>query len=102
MATDRKELLLSEGTREVNPKAGMEATTLEEGTAFAQMRNTYGWKLLMERYVAQKLERNRFLTANKEELGEVRAAMKELQDLVDIVERRINDALKISERRKNQ
>lgn len=101
MATSRKELLLNEKVVEQKPHAEMEHAALEEGTAFSQMRNTYGWKLLMDRYIGPKIEKNRFFMAKNEELLDVRASMKALQDLVDYIDRRVNEAIKITERSKS-
>ncbi len=101
MALSRKDLLVSE-TKAPPSITDREDTILEEGMAFAQMRGTYGWKLLVERYIAPKVAKNRFFTAKTEELAEIRSAMKELQDLVDLIDRRVEEATKIAERRKNQ
>jgi hypothetical protein len=72
------------------------------GVALAHMADTRGWKLLIESYIAPKLDPNRFLTAPKEDLGEVRAAIKELSDLINYVDNQIKSGVKAWDRLHNK
>ena len=84
---NRRDLLLEE-----SPEADIPVEeehklrkSVEEGSMYLALISTPGWKHLMKNWVDKHLATERFFTAPKEELSEVRAAQKELSDLLRYV-----------------
>jgi len=93
---DRKSLLLeapSEPALDVEEEAKLRKAT-EDGGKYLTLVNSAGWKDLVENFINPRLSQDRYLTADKEDLSDVRAAQKELFLLLQYVAKKVDDGTK--------
>jgi hypothetical protein len=99
--TDRKDLLLQGETPE-KPVFQRDESSLAEftdkGTAYSILKESRGWKMLLNEFITPRKSLDRFLkTKTGQERHEVWGALKELDELISFIEGRIkegNDAAK--------
>jgi hypothetical protein len=91
---DRKDLLMNEVDK---PSRKLDIETLSknvnEGSALLNMKETFGWKLLYEKFIEPRVNQNRYLMASKDDLIETRAAMRELNEMLSFIDNRIKEGI---------
>lgn len=73
----------------------------EDGGMYLALTGSSGWKHLMENFINRRISQERYLMAKSEELTDIRAAQRELFDLLQFINKRIEDGLKAFELLKN-
>lgn len=94
--TDRKDLLLntSEDYR-ITPEEEVKLRKAAEvGGMYLAMTNSPGWKDLLEKYLNRQISQEKYLEAPTENLADIRAAQKSLFDLLQFINKRIDDGEK--------
>ncbi len=118
MATvmSRRDLVTDvEGKIRVNPEKL--AKVVNDANSLINLKNSLGWKILMEDFIQPRMQLGRVLSAPmdkfqtvvvtekevrvpqvSETLPEARAAVKELSEFLSFVERKINDGLEANKK----
>ena len=93
---DRKELLLeSSEKKELTSEEELKLRKAAEvGAMYLAMKDSPGWKDLMEKYLSRQISQERYLEASAENLADIRAAQKSLFDLLNFINKRIDDGEK--------
>lgn len=68
------------------------------GGSYLALVNCPGWKDLLDKFINRRISQERYLMAKSTELSDTRAAQKELFDLLQFVNKRIEDGQKSFER----
>lgn len=68
------------------------------GGSYLALVNSPGWKDLLNKFINQRISQERYLTAKSEELSDIRSAQKELFDLIQFVNKRVEDGQKAFEK----
>lgn len=93
---DRKELLLEEReSRTLDDKKKVEKI-ITEGGALRNMMDTFGWKLVYEGFIKPNIAEDRFLSAPREDLADIRAELRVLRRFMNFIETRVNEANKLA------
>ena len=93
---DRKDLLLEEkASRTLEDKKRVEKV-ITEGGALRSMMDTFGWKLVYEGFVKPNIAEDRFLSAPREDLADIRAELRVLRRFMNFIETRVNEANKLA------
>ena len=66
----------------------------EDGGSYLAMINSPGWKDLLDQFINRRISQERYLMAKSEELADTRAAQRELFDLLQFVNKRVEDGQK--------
>jgi hypothetical protein len=93
MPIDRRDLLVAAEERMAKTPQPKLAKKVDEGGAYISLRNNPGWKKLIEEYIEPKLKLDALLSAPDEDLPIVKAKMKVLKELVDFVDKKVDDAV---------
>jgi hypothetical protein len=70
----------------------------QDGGSYLAMVNSPGWKDLLDKFINRRISQERYLTAKSEDLADTRAAQKELFDLLQFVNKRVEDGKKSFEK----
>ena len=97
MPLDRKDLLAAAEERALKTPQPKLTQKVDEGGVFISLKDHPGWRKLVSEYIEPKLKIDSMLAASEEELPLVRARMKVLKELVDFVDKKVEDALKAFE-----
>lgn len=66
----------------------------EDGGGYLTMVNGAGWKKLVDTYISKRISQERYLMAANADLADIRAAQKELYELLHFVNRKIDEGQK--------
>lgn len=94
---DRKDLLLEEAPadRELSQEEEHRLKqAADDGGIYLAMTSGPGWKKLVSDFINVRLAQDRYLGAKTEDLADIRAAQKELIDLLQFVKRAIEEGEK--------
>ena len=95
--TDRKDLLLSEvpSDRELSQEEEQRLRkAADKGGMYLTLASSPGWRNLLEEFINIRLAQERYFEAKTEDLADIRAAQKELIDLLRFVKTAIADGEK--------
>ena len=65
---------------------------IDKGEAYEALRNSRGWKLLVEEFIRPRLQVEAFLSASHEELPYIQHEMRILTELLNFVESKIQQS----------
>jgi hypothetical protein len=94
---DRKDLLLEQTPTERELSQNEESRlkkAIDDGGIFLALVSSPGWKKLMNDFISGRLAQDRYLGAKTEDLADIRAAQKELIDLLQFVKRAVEEGEK--------
>jgi hypothetical protein len=94
---DRKDLLLEQTPTERELSQNEESRlkkAVDDGGIFLALVSSPGWKKLMNDFISGRLAQDRYLGAKTEDLADIRAAQKELIDLLQFVKRAVEEGEK--------
>lgn len=94
---DRKGLLLEEAASKRELTRGDEQKlkkAVEDGGIFLTLVSSPGWKKLVDEFINLRTSQERYLVAKAEDLADIRAAQRELFDLLRFVKNKIGDGQK--------
>ncbi len=97
---ERRDMILND-TKSAELTAEQESKlrkAVEIGGLYLALVNSPGWKDLLNQFINQRISQERYLTAKSEELADTRAAQKELFDLLQFVNKRVEDGQKAFEK----
>ena len=97
---DRKELLLQDTSTEelTSEQVSKLRKAAEDGGTYLGLTGTSGWKHLLENFINKQISQDRYLTAKNEDLADIRAAQRELFNMLSFINRKIEDGQKSYER----
>jgi hypothetical protein len=95
---DRKELLLEEKDKRTLANTDKVEEDINVGGALSNMLDTFGWKILYEKFIKPNIEEDKFFSASREDLADIRAEMRILKELLKFIEVRVNTATKLAEK----
>ncbi len=101
---DRKDLLLNEAPseRELLPEEEQRLRrAADKGGIYLTLVSSPGWKNLLEEFLNPRLAQDRYFEAKTEDLADIRAAQKELIDLLRFVKNAIVEGEKSYKTLKN-
>ena len=89
---DRRDLILesSDGEKMTPEEEVKLRKTAEIGSMYLSMVGSTGWKHMVETYINKQISQERYLTANADELADIRAAQKALFDFLHYVSSNID------------
>ena len=93
---DRKELLL-ESSEPKSITAEEEAKlkkAAEVGAMYLSMKDSPGWKDLMEKHISRQISQERYLEAANESLADIRAEQRALFNLLNFINKRVDEGEK--------
>jgi len=97
MPIDRKSMLVRpESGQPVVPQEKLEKQ-VTEGNAFISLVNNAGWKKLVKEFIEPNVSLDALWGVKDEDLPIQRAKMKVYKELLDYVERKVNEAVKAFE-----
>lgn len=94
---DRKDLLLEEAppTKTLSPDEEQRLRrAADKGSIYLALTSSPGWKDLLDEFINKRLAQERYFSAKTEELADVRAAQRELMDLLQFVKRQVTEGEK--------
>ncbi len=74
----------------------------EEGGIYLALIDSPGWKHLMANFLERQISQERYLTANVEELTDIRAEQRVLFNLLQFVNKKVENGSKAFETLKNK
>jgi hypothetical protein len=98
MALNRKDLLLEEKDKKVLANKDKVEKDINQGGALQNMMDTFGWKILYEGFIKPNIAEDKFLSASRENLADVRAEMRILKELMKFIETRVNSANELAKK----
>lgn len=93
---DRKDLLMND-TKSVELTTEQESKlrkSCDDGGMYLALVSSSGWKHLMENFINRRISQERYLMAKAEELTDIRAAQREIFDLLNFVNKKIEEGEK--------
>lgn len=97
---ERRDMILN-GPKSVELTADEESRlrkSRDDGALYLALTSSAGWKHLVENFINKEISQNRYLIAKTEELADIRAAQRELFDLLSFVDSRIKAGQEAFER----
>lgn len=94
---ERKDMLLENSSKEdkISPEEEKKLRkAAEDGGGYLTMINGAGWKLLIDNFISKRISQERYLMAPGSDLADIRAAQKELYELLHFVKHAIDEGQK--------
>jgi len=90
---DRKELLLESSVhKEITTEEEVKLRKAAEvGAMYLSMKDSPGWKDLMEKHINRQISQERYLEAPNDQLADIRAEQKSLFTLLNFIKNRIDE-----------
>jgi hypothetical protein len=98
MDLSRRDLLLEEKEKRTLGDKDKVEKDINQGGALRNMTDTFGWKILYEGFIMPNIADDKFLSAPRENLADIRAEMRILKELLKFIETRVNKANELAEK----